>query len=306
MDIDSKAEKKPGEAFARRVVVAGAGGLLGRLIVRELMERGDRVVAVVRRPVSAAEFTRVGVESRVLDGLKRGAWSGVCDGADVVVSSLGASVNPSPLVGWRPYTAVDAPANIELLSEARRAGVRRFVYVSLIDGAAGRALDYAEGHERVVDALRLGDVPATVLRPTGFFAAMGELLRLARRGVVPVFGDGLCRTNPIHEADLALAAVDATNDTSPGLREVELGGPEEFARRDIARMAFEALGKPPCLLHVSPAFARAAAHTLRLVNPRAGHFTLFAVYVMTHACVAPRVGTRRIGDYFRELALTLK
>jgi uncharacterized protein YbjT (DUF2867 family) len=286
------------------VLVAGAGGILGRRVVDELARRGDRVRAIVR---GRADFhPHDAVERCAIDGLQRSAWAGSCDGVDVVVSCLGAPVSPSPWVGRRTYTAVDAPANVALVAEALRAGVRRFVYVSLLDGAASRALNYAEGHEQVVDALRESGIPATILRPTGFFASMGELVGFARRGIVPVIGDGLCRTNPIHEADVALAAADAAGDRAAGLVETPLGGPEEFTRRDIAAMAFAALGRRPRLLHVPPGPVRAAAGAMRLVNPRAADFQLFAVHVMTHPCIAPRAGTSRLADYFIRLAQPAK
>lgn len=289
----------PPGAAGRRVLVAGAGGLLGRLVIGELVRRGAFVRAIVRRP---ATFAGPRIDVRRLDGLQRGAWTGQCDGVDAVVSCIGASVNPSLLVGWRSYTSVDAPANLGLLAEAERAGVRRFVYVSLVGGDAALPLNYAEGHERVVDGLRHCSVAATVLRPTGFFAAMAEFLPLARRGVVPVFGDGLCMTNPIHETDVALAAADAIADEGGGVREVGLGGPEEFTRRDIARLAFEVQGRKPRLMHLSPGLMSTAGRALGLVNPRAGHFLQFAVNVMTHPCIAPRVGKRRMEDYFVEAA----
>lgn len=286
-----------------RVLVAGAGGLLGRLVVAELVVRGHLVRAAVHRRRSTGDH-RGAVEFRRIDALRPAAWMGTCDTIDVVVSALGASVNPSPFAGWRPYTSVDAPANIALLEEAQRAGVRRFVYVSVIGADSYRWLNYAEGHERVVDALRQSGMPATVIRPTGFYAAMGDLVRFARRGAVPVIGDGACKSNPIHEADLAIVTAECAAETAPGFREVNIGGPEEMTRREIAALTFEALGKKPKLVHVPSGVVRAMGHVLRLANPRAGHFVLFAAYVMTHPCVAPKVGTRRMSDYFREMVET--
>jgi uncharacterized protein YbjT (DUF2867 family) len=285
--------------MAMRVLVAGAGGALGRLVLHELEGRGHAVRAVVRRATPAAAMQSGARDVRVLDALRDGAWRGVCDGVDVVVSTLGASVNPSPLVGRKPYTRVDAPANIALLDEARRSGVRRFVYVSLVGGAASRSLNYSEGHERVVDALRASGVPGTVLRPTGFFCAMAALIEFARRGFVPVIGDGACRTNPIDERDVASAAAAAAESAEPGFAEVELGGPEVFTRRRIAELAFESLGKRPRLLPVPRWFAKCGGASLLPLNPRAAHFTLFAAHIMTHDCLAPHVGSRCLRDYFR-------
>ncbi|MFT3686079.1 MAG: NAD(P)H-binding protein [Phycisphaerales bacterium] len=238
----------------------------------------------------------------MIDALKPGAWSGVCAGMDAVVSTIGASVNPSPLVGFKPYTKVDAPANIALLDEAKRAGVGRFVYVSLVGGNTSRHMNYSEGHERVVDALCTGGIQATVLRPTGFFCAMADMIPLACKGVVPVFGDGSCRTNPIDEHDLAVQAAIAAESESSGLTQVELGGPDTFTRDQVAQMAFEVIGKRPRLFHVPVGLANAGAACLTPFNPCAAHFVRFAAHVMSHDCLAPAVGTRRLAEYFRQHA----
>lgn len=282
------------------VLLAGAGGTLGRRLAVELRRREVAVRALVRRPAPA--LAALGVDVRIADVRTHSDLAALCDGVDVVFSSLGASVSPSPFAGFRPYTRVDAPLNLRLLAAAQRAGVRRFVYTSLNGGAESRQLDYAEGHERVVDALRASSLAATVLRPTGFFAAMADLVTMARRGAVPVFGDGTARTNPIDERDLAAIAADEVLASTTGFREVAAGGPEEFTRREIAELAFAVLGKRPRLLPMPIWLAKAMAIGLGCVNPRAGHFLQFAQHVMTHPCLAPRLGTRRLEDALRARA----
>ncbi len=287
-----------------RTLVAGASGALGRIIVSELELRGHAVRAVVRRPGSLS--SALSREVRTIDALRPGAWRNACEGIDAVVSTVGASVSPSPFVGRKSYAQVDAPANIALLEEAERAGVKRFVYISLVGGDTSRHTDYAEGHERVVDALAASAVPSTVLRPTGFFCAMTALIDLARKGAVPVFGDGSCRTNPIAEQDLALAAAASVDDSRPGVTQVALGGPEVFTRREIALLTFASLGRRPRLIPFPVWLANAAATAVHPLNPRFAHFTRFAAHVMTHDCLAPPVGSRRLGDRFREHARQLR
>lgn len=277
-----------------KVLVAGANGILGRLVVAELRQRGIAVRALVRRP--AAWLPAFTDDVRVADALAPDGLRGVCDGVDAVFSSLGASVAPSPFAGWRSYTRVDATANGALLQAAQRSGVRRFVYTSLNGGAEARHLDYAEGHERVVDALRRAGIDGAVLRPTGFFAAMCDLVDMARRGVMPLFGDGSARTNPIDERDLAALAAAELTATTSGQRDVPAGGPDVFTRRQIAEMAFAAAGRRPRFLRLPAPLAIGAGHAMRCISPRLGHFFLFAQFVMTHACLAPPVGTRRLAD----------
>jgi uncharacterized protein YbjT (DUF2867 family) len=276
--------------------------VLGRLVVQELESKGHSVRAVVRRTRHALQASGSSRQVRTLDALRPGAWSGVCDGINVVVSALGASVDPSPWIGRRTFTRVDAPANLALLEEARRAGVGRFVYVSLAGGAQLRTLDYAEGHERVVDALRKNSMSGTVVRPTGFFCAMSAFIGFARRGVVPVIGNGSSRTNPIDERDVAGIVAAAASSDEDRLIEVGVGGPEVFTRRRIAELAFESLEKRPRVVGVPPWVARLGSAALLPFNPRAAHLTRFAAHVMTHECVESSVGVRRLDDYFSECA----
>lgn len=70
-----------------KVVVAGASGLIGRKLVKELRGRGDEVIALVR---GAQEIP--GARAVSWDGRGEGAWKSAIDGADAVVNLAGATV----------------------------------------------------------------------------------------------------------------------------------------------------------------------------------------------------------------------
>jgi uncharacterized protein YbjT (DUF2867 family) len=287
--------------MAQLVLVAGASGALGRHAISELKARGYRVRALTRNP-ERTRATCPGVdELHPADALEPATLRGACEGAEAVFSCLGAAVSPSfsGHLGRKPFSAVDYPANRNLLEAALAARVSKFVYVSALSAEKGRHLDYMDAHERVVDALRASGMDYAVLRPAGFFSAMGELVDMARKGALPVLGDGSAKTNPIHEADLAALCADAVKD---GTRERDIGGPETFTRKQIAEMAFAALGRPPKLRHVPAWLARAMPPVLRLVNPRVAAVTAFLAEVTTHDSVAPAYGTRRLEAYFRDRA----
>lgn len=60
---------------ARRIVVTGAAGFIGRRIVAVLRERGDHMVGPVRDPLRATHLADLGVE---LVGTSGGTSSGAC------------------------------------------------------------------------------------------------------------------------------------------------------------------------------------------------------------------------------------
>ncbi len=70
-----------------KVVVAGANGLIGKELVRALVERGDEVTALVRRKQELA-----GAKAVLWDGRGDGPWTAAIEGADAVVNLAGANV----------------------------------------------------------------------------------------------------------------------------------------------------------------------------------------------------------------------
>jgi uncharacterized protein YbjT (DUF2867 family) len=136
-----------------------------------------------------------------------------------------------------------------------------------------------------------------VVRPTGFFSAVGVFVDLARRGAIPEIGGGGARTNPIADDDLAEVCLDAIVADDPRL-EVAAGGPDVITRREIGELAFAALGKRPRFRYIPPWLARAGAWMLRPVHPRMSQVASFITALGAHDIVAPAVGTRRLAEHF--------
>ncbi len=289
-----------GKRLTNKVLVAGAGGRLGSRVLRELGRRGHATRALVRNPARAsAGGVRAG-EVFTADARERGALGGACEGVGAVVSAMGASLALGLTRGGGSYGAVDHAANLNLLDEARAAGVRKFVYVSLYGAERMRGLAYVDAHEEFVAALSRSGLDYAVVRPTGFFYVFAEIFKMAReRGRALVIGNGEARTNPVHEEDVARACADAVAGTA---REIPLGGPETFTRREIAELAFAALGKRPKITTVPAGLMRAAAAPLKLFDRRLYDLFDFGVAASTNDLVAPPSGIRSLKEYFRELA----
>jgi uncharacterized protein YbjT (DUF2867 family) len=282
-----------------RVLVAGATGHLGHHVVQALARRGYRVRALARRP-PAAPIPGV-AEVITGDLLRPSTLPPACAGVDAVFSCAGASLDPRRLSDRCSFTAVDYLGNRALLDAALAVGVGRFGYVSLFGGAELARTEYARAHERFAGDVAASGVAATVVRPTGFFHTFDEIFRTARGGRGLVIGSGDARTNPIHEADLAEACADAL---ALGRAAVSIGGPETLTRAEIVRLALAAAGRPSRLTHVSPRLFTALATVTRPLHPRLAGLLEFGAAVSVIDAVAPPFGTRRLGDYFAELAGT--
>jgi uncharacterized protein YbjT (DUF2867 family) len=278
-----------------RVLVAGATGYLGGFVAREFKGRGYYVRALAR---SSKKLDHMGdsldevVQAEVTQPV---TLEGTCDGIDVVFSSVGITKQKGKLT----FKDVDYQGNKNLLDVALRAGVKKFVYVSVFNGPNLPHLAIVKAHEDFVAVLKASGMEYAVIRPTGFFSDMGEYMKMARKGKVYLFGDGSNRINPIHGADLAVTCVDAVDGTDA---EIDVGGPEVLTHREIAELALNALGKPHKVSSVPVWLMRILVSITKVFNKHQGELLAFLTTAMSVDAVAPTSGTRTLEVHFRELS----
>jgi uncharacterized protein YbjT (DUF2867 family) len=276
------------------VLVAGATGYLGGFVVRELARRGCFVRALARSPEKLDSIKDELDEVVAGEVTQPNTLAGICDGIDVVFSSVGITKQKGKLT----FKDVDYQGNLNLLREARKAGVRKFIYVSVYNGPELLHLGIVKAHEDFVAELAASGLDYAVVRPTGYFSDMGEYLKMAQSGRVWLVGSGENRMNPIHGADLAVACVDAMEGTR---REIEVGGPETFTYRQIAELALTAAGKRGRVSSVPLFVIRASVALLKLVSRHNGELLAFFATMMTRDMVAPRTGTHNLAQHFGDL-----
>ncbi|MBS1883931.1 MAG: SDR family oxidoreductase [Actinobacteria bacterium] len=275
-------------------MVAGSTGYLGQHLVRELHGRGHQVRALVRSPDKLDPIRDAVDETHRADATDPDALAGCCEGADVVFSSIGLMGKSSKLTCWQ----VDFAANRNLLEEARRAGVKKFIYTSVVRAPGLDKLELVRAKRAFEEALKGSDMPRTILYPNGFFSDMDEFLAMARKGRAYLFGSGNFRINPIDGADVAAAAAAALTGNDEA---VELGGPDIFTHEEIAQQAFRAAGNPPRITHVPLWTVKAGLTLLRRLTPLRTHQLIeFPLTVLTQDVLAPATGRSHLAEYFQQ------
>jgi len=278
----------------KRILVAGATGYLGRYVTDEFKRQGHFVRTLVRSP-EKLELLESPPDQIVKGEVTRpDTLEGVCDGMDVVFSSVGITRQKDGL----SFRDVDFQGNLNLLNEALRAGVRKFVYISVFNGKQLLHLDIVKAHEDFVEMLKSSGIDYTVLRPTGYFSDMGEFMAMAKKGRIYLVGDGKNKMNPIHGADLAKCCVDALEQRE---QEIDIGGPDILTYREIAEAAFRALGRPTRISTVPRRLMNVVVAVTKVFNQHQGELLAFFTTMMTGNVVAPQKGTHRLDAYFREL-----
>ncbi|MDX1931434.1 MAG: NAD(P)H-binding protein [Capsulimonadales bacterium] len=280
-----------------RVLVAGATGNLGRLVVRELKERNIRVRAMTRHRRDAAELRADDIVACDLE-TGEGMATAFAGRIDVVFSALGSSLRFRPDGVGTSFHDIDYRLNRALCERASANGVRRFVYVSAFSAPGYADTSYIRAHQAVADCLRDSGMEYGVLRPTPFFSSFLPLLDQARRGRLPLFGYGETFTNPIDDRDLAALAAD-TIVSSESAQDIAAGGPDMMTRKELGEAIFAAVGKPAKFWRIDENLVRSLpiAPLIGLADRRLGELADYYAKVNLSNSVAPPVGTRRLVDF---------
>lgn len=156
-----------------RVLVLGATGGAGRLIVGEAREKGHAVVALVRSQANAVGLA--GAELVEGDARDEGALTRAIAGCDAVISSLGTAISP-----FREVTLLSTATRALVVVMARQ-NVRRLVCITGMGagdsrGHGGFFYDWLfqplllrkvyEDKDRQEDVIRASALDWIIVRPT--------------------------------------------------------------------------------------------------------------------------------------------
>ncbi len=239
----------------RRVFLLGATGTIGRVTVRELLQRGHEVVCFVRPntvgrsppplpPELHGATLRFGCVTDRLS-LEREGFSG--ERFDVLVSCL-ASRTGVPADAW----AIDHQAHVHALELAQQLGVAHFVLLSAICVQRPR-LAFQHAKLAFEKALIESGLRYSIVRPTAFFKSLsGQVERVRCGKPFVMFGDGtLTACKPIDDQALASYLADTLDDASLQGRVLPIGGPgDAITPRQQAEHLFALLGRPPRIRQV--------------------------------------------------------
>ncbi|MET3936862.1 SDR family oxidoreductase [Arthrobacter sp. OAP107] len=216
------------------IVITGATGQLGRLVVEALLESGlpaEQIVAGGRTADRIADLGRRGVHVRSIDYSQPESLREAFAGADKVLLVSGSEV------GQR----VEQHRNA--INAAKEAGVGLIGYTSIAN-ADTTAMQLAAEHLATEEILRDSGVPFVLLR-NGWYLEnyTGQLPVQVQYGTV--FGSaGEGRVSAAARADYAAAAAAVLLRDDQAGKVYELGGDDAFTLSELAGAVSVVSGKP--------------------------------------------------------------
>lgn len=287
----------------KRVLVAGATGYLGRYVVKELKRQGFYTKVLVRNPDKLnqegnffAPSIKEDVDEIVTgDITKPDTLKHICDNIDYVFSSIGITRKHNDLT----FKDVDYQGNVNLLKEAERSHVAKFMYIHVcIDSDWKKPGPLIEAKKHFVNVLKASSVDHVIINPTGYFSDLADFFSMAKKGRVFLIGNGKTRMNPIHGEDLAQFCIESflkVNQTLP------IGGPEIFTYEQMAQLAFKVLDQREHITNIPVFLLNPISLCLKwFTNYHYGLYRFF-LNAMTHNLIAPMYGKHKVKDFMNEL-----
>lgn len=256
-----------------RLLVTGANGHLGRLLLRHLdREAPETPVRAVVRSERAAETVRatplatLQPEIEIVDYRDPASLEAAARDCGVAVHFVGIIKESSTAT----YRASHEESCGALARAAAAAGLRHLVYLSILgsDPDASNACLASKG--RAEQILLRGAVPATVLRVPMVLGpddhASRSLRSQAQAGLLPLTGGGRTWQQPLDAADLIRVVATLAAAPPAESRAIDLAGPEALPHRDLVARAAALYDRAPTIVPVPVGLVRLFAAIVSRVS----------------------------------------
>lgn len=234
------------------ILLTGATGTLGTPLLARLVGTGQQVRVLVREPRRLGPH-RVQVQIAVGNLADRHGFDKAVRGVDTVVH-LAASTRDQ---ARGTIEELNGLGTLRLLAAARRAGVRRIVYVSSLEASTASRSRYIRTQALARDAVLESGIDPLLFEASIIYAPgdpwLGLVEKLSHLPVLPVPGDGKTKYQPIWADDAAdaLTAAILSGATTTGRDPLALVGPETLTHDQILKTVMRHHDRRKPLLHLS-------------------------------------------------------
>lgn len=251
-----------------KVLVTGGTGVVGKAAVDHLLKAGHTVRLLSRNADADARQWAGGVEPHSGSVSSDEAVAGAAEGCDAVLHVAGIVAESPP---ESTFQEVNVEGTRRLAREARRAGVRRFVYVSSYGADVGQS-DYHRSKFAAEEVVRAEAPPGwLVVRPGNVYGPGDEVISLLLKMVrtipaIPLVGTGGQPFQPVWMDDLGVALARAVERTEPTETVVNVMGPDVTTMREVIELLGKITQRSPVLVPVPEFLAKMGTQALETVG----------------------------------------
>jgi uncharacterized protein YbjT (DUF2867 family) len=280
----------------KKVILFGSTGNLGKEIAKELVKQGYDLTIVVRNEVKAKSLADITSKYIIANVCNKATLEHIFDKQEIVISALGKSVSPNDK-SKPTFREVDYSANANILNEATKAGIKKFIYVSAFHSEKYLHLEYFKVHHDFSELLKKSGIDYSIIKPPAIFSAFIDMIEMAKKGQLVNIGKGDKKTNPIYEGDLAKVTVEAINKQNSIF---EAGGKTIYTRKQLNEIVQNEVDSQKKIRTVPLGLFKVTLPIIKLFSKNTFDKFAFFIEVMQHDTIAPQVGTMTFEDYVKQ------
>jgi len=264
------------------ILVTGATGFIGRVLVRQLTESGEQVRVLLRPSPRSPRLPKgVPVEVAVVALNDDRGIRAALRGVDQIYHLASAASQGR----YGNLFATDIEGTRTLAQVAAGAEIERFIYLSHLGADRASAFPVHKSKGIAEEHIRKSGVPHTIIRSSivfgpedGFTTALADLLRFAP-GILPIPGEGRTLLQPLWVEDLVTCLIWALHNPDMVNQTHEIGGGEYFTLRQILETIMSVTHTRRLLLPFPPPYMRTLVILLESFVRRLGVSTYWIDYV---------------------------
>lgn len=234
------------------VLVVGATGTLGRQVARRALDEGHQVRCLVRSLRKASFLKEWGAELVGGDICRPESLPTALEGIDAIIDAATARATDS--VGVKE---IDWQGQVNLIQAAHAAGIKRFVFFSILDAEKHRNVPLMDAKYCVERYLQELDMDFTVLRLAGFMQGL-----IAQYAIPVLENQAVWITGKqsaiayMNTQDVARFAIQALNVPATEKGSFPVVGTRAWKGEDIINICERYAGQPAAIARLSLTFLR--------------------------------------------------
>jgi NADH dehydrogenase len=262
------------------ILVLGATGYLGNATARRLLASGESVRAMTRTLEKGEELQALGAEVVQGDLRDEASLRSACSGVDSVFTAAHSLLGR----GQEASKYVDDRGQKRLIDVAKAAKVHHFVFTSVQGAAVDNPVPFNRIKADVEQYLKQSGLSYTILRPSAFMEWHAHIFigkPILEKGKVTLFGPGENLINLVAADDVARFAIIGLTDPKALGKTIEVGGPEDWTRMDIARLYERVAGREAKISHIPLSALRVMSPLMKPFHPGLSQVMRFSILTET-------------------------
>ncbi len=235
------------------ILVVGASGLLGGMVVRGLLAQGRKVRVLTRGNPAVTSLIEAGAEPVEGDLKDMATLARAVSGVTTVITTANAAQRAGLGDGKDTFESVDLVGNQNLIDAAAAARVNHFIFTSLFTADANSPIPFVSYKGRTEQALVRSGMIYTILAPHVFMEVwFGMVIGSALQSGQPVtlVGRGDQHHSFVSMADVVSVALATVDNPAAFNQRIAIGGAEAVTWTEVVQRVAKVIGQELTIIYV--------------------------------------------------------